>query len=96
VYARDFLPDDAASVHVHVRGGALSSDEAYRKLGISYDSRDYDACFLLLRHHLSNSRVQMIMNSPSSLVKKTEYAAALKEQQALFEKLLPNLPKRSN
>jgi hypothetical protein len=27
VYARDFLPDDAASVHVHVRGGALSSCE---------------------------------------------------------------------
>jgi hypothetical protein len=27
VYARDFLPDDAASVHVHVRGGALPSCE---------------------------------------------------------------------
>jgi 3,4-dihydroxy 2-butanone 4-phosphate synthase/GTP cyclohydrolase II len=68
------------------RGGALSSDEAYRKLGVSYDSRDYDACFLLLRHHVGNARVQMIMNSPSSLVKKTEYAAALNKHGLEVEK----------
>lgn len=58
-------------------GQALSSDEAYRKLGVSYDSRDYEAAMLLLKHHIPNDRIQMIMNSPGSLVKKTEYAAAL-------------------
>jgi 3,4-dihydroxy 2-butanone 4-phosphate synthase/GTP cyclohydrolase II len=68
------------------RGGALSSDEAYRKLGVNYDSRDYDACFLLLRHHVPNARVQMVMNSPSSLVKKTEYAAALNKHGLEVEK----------
>ncbi|HMO64953.1 MAG TPA: GTP cyclohydrolase, partial [Verrucomicrobiota bacterium] len=58
-------------------GVALSSDEAYRRLGVDYDSRDYDACLLLLKHHVPTPRVQMIMNSPSSLVRKSEYAAAL-------------------
>jgi 3,4-dihydroxy 2-butanone 4-phosphate synthase / GTP cyclohydrolase II len=58
-------------------GQALSSDEAYRKLGVGYDSRDYDASMLLLRHHIPNEKIQMIMNSPASLVKKSEYAAAL-------------------
>lgn len=68
------------------RGVALSSDEAYRKLGVSYDSRDYDACFTLLRHHIPNEKVQMIMNSPSSLVKKSEYAAALNKHRIEVEK----------
>ena len=58
-------------------GQALSSDEAYRKLGVSYDSRDHEASMLLLRHHIPNEKIQMIMNSPASLVKKKEYAAAL-------------------
>ncbi len=68
------------------RGVALSSDEAYRKLGVSYDSRDYDACFTLLKHHIPSGKVQMIMNSPSSLVKKTEYASALNRHKIEVEK----------
>ena len=67
-------------------GLALSSDEAYRKLGVGYDSRDYDASIILLKHHLPNERIQMIMNSPSSLVKKPEYACALKEHRIDVEK----------
>lgn len=62
-------------------GHALSTDEAYRKIGISYDSRDYDAAILLLRHHIPNEKIQMVMNSPSSLVKKPEYAEALKKHR---------------
>jgi 3,4-dihydroxy 2-butanone 4-phosphate synthase/GTP cyclohydrolase II len=58
-------------------GQARDSDEAYRKLGISYDSRDYDAAMLLLKHHIPNEKIQMVMNSPDSLVKKNEYIAAL-------------------
>ncbi len=63
------------------RGGATSSDEAYRRIGVEYDSRDYDSCVLLLKHHLPGGRIQMVMNSPDSLVTKTEYAEALKKHQ---------------
>lgn len=58
-------------------GQACSTDDAYRKLGIAYDSRDYDASLILLRHHIANEKIQMVMNSPDSLVKKPEYAEAL-------------------
>ncbi len=58
-------------------GLSLSSDESYRKLGVVYDSRDYDASMVLLRHHVPNEKIQMVMNSPASLVRKKEYAAAL-------------------
>jgi 3,4-dihydroxy 2-butanone 4-phosphate synthase/GTP cyclohydrolase II len=47
------------------RGGRLlAATRRISKLGVGYDSRDYDACFQLLRHHVPNARVQMIMNSP--------------------------------
>lgn len=67
-------------------GQALTSDEAYRKLGIDYDSRDYDASLLLLRHHVPNTKVQMVMNSPSSLVRKPEYAEALNRHRIEVER----------
>jgi 3,4-dihydroxy 2-butanone 4-phosphate synthase / GTP cyclohydrolase II len=67
-------------------GVALSSDEAYRRLGVGYDSRDYDASITLLRHHIPNEKIQMVMNSPSSLVKKPEYAMALKDHRLDVEK----------
>lgn len=60
-------------------GGASSTDDAYRRIGVGYDSRDYDASVMLLRHHLPGGRIQMVMNSPDSLVSKTEYAEALKK-----------------
>lgn len=59
------------------RGLTISSDESYRKMGVVYDSRDYDACMMLLRHHIPNEKIQMVMNSPTSLVRKKEYASAL-------------------
>lgn len=58
-------------------GQARSSDDAYRQLGVDYDSRDYDASIVLLKHHVPNEKIQMVMNSPDSLVKKPEYAEAL-------------------
>ncbi|MGJ3243099.1 MAG: GTP cyclohydrolase [Opitutales bacterium] len=60
---------------------SFSSDESYRKLGVSYDSRDYMAALTLLRQHLASRHIQMIMNSPSSLVRKREYAEALDDNQ---------------
>ncbi len=68
------------------RGLSLSSDESYRKLGVSYDSRDYEACMQLLRHHLPNEKIQMVMNSPSSLVRKKEYSTALNDHHIDVEK----------
>ncbi len=65
---------------------ALSSDEAYRKLGIEYDSRDYDAAFTLLKHHIPNEKIQMVMNSPGSLVMKPEYAESLHRQKFEVDK----------
>ena len=67
----------ATDLMMSEHGEANSSNEAYKKIGVSYDSRDYDACMLLLRQHIPNEKIQMIMNSPTSLVKKKEYAAAL-------------------
>lgn len=63
------------------KGLSLSSNESYQKLGVSYDSRDYEASVLLLKHHVPNQKIQMVMNSPSSLVKKTEYASSLSDHQ---------------
>ncbi|CAM2787681.1 GTP cyclohydrolase [Rariglobus hedericola] len=67
-------------------GQAFSSDEAYRKIGVDYDSRDYDASILLLKHHIPNTKIQMVMNSPTSLVKKPEYAEALNRHKIEVEK----------
>ena len=58
-------------------GVSPSTDESYRLLGVDYESRDYDAGITLLRHHLVGNSVQMVMNSPDSIVRKTEYATAL-------------------
>jgi 3,4-dihydroxy 2-butanone 4-phosphate synthase/GTP cyclohydrolase II len=41
---------------------------------------------ILLRHHLPNQTIQMVMNSPTSLVRKTEYAAALNRHHIDVEK----------
>ncbi len=76
----------AADCMMTETGQALSSNEAYRKLGIEYDSRDYDASLILLKHHIPNEKIQMVMNSPGSLVKKPEYAQALNRQKFDVEK----------
>lgn len=69
-------------------GMAHSSDDSYRKLGVDYDSRDYDAAVRLLKHHVPRNRVQMVVNSPQSLVKKNDCASALEEHQVEIHKWL--------
>lgn len=59
------------------RGYSQNTDESYAKLGVGYDSRDYDAAMMLLKHHLPHNCIQMVMNSPDSLVRKTDYTKAL-------------------
>ncbi len=67
-------------------GLALSSGEAYRHIGVEYDSRDYDASITLLKQHVKTEKIQMVMNSPSSLVKKPEYAIALQHHRMDVER----------
>ena len=43
-------------------GESYSSDEAYRRLGVGYDSRDYDSIMRLLKHHYPSGKIQMVMN----------------------------------
>jgi len=76
------------------QGRSASTDESYRKLGVGYDSRDYDATMSLLKHHLPSNRIQMVMNSPSSLVRKKEYAEALNAHEIEVERWI-FLEKRS-
>jgi len=69
------------------RNLSSSTDESYDQLGVSYDSRDYEAAMHLIKHHLPhNNKVQMIMNSPTSLVKKKEWAEALNSHAIDVEK----------
>lgn len=49
-------------------GRTANTDDSYKLLGVEYDSRDYHAAVLLLRHHLPRGKIQMVMNSPDSLV----------------------------
>eukprot|EP00762_Andalucia_godoyi_P002195 ANDGO_07501.mRNA.1 GTP cyclohydrolase-2 len=56
---------------------ARSSSVAYQEMGVSYDSRDYEASMILLRHHVPHARIQMIINTASSLVVKPEICNAL-------------------
>jgi len=56
---------------------SLDTRESYRKLGISFDQRDYECVFQVLKSHLPSLNIQMVMNSPNSLVQKNEYAQAL-------------------
>ena len=61
------------------RGLSYSSMESYKHLGINYDQRDYEGLLTVLRHHLPSRKIQMVMNSPNSLVQKPDFAAALQQ-----------------
>jgi len=58
-------------------GQSLDTQASYRKLGIAFDQRDYGCMFEILKSHIPSHNIQMIMNSPNSLVSKSEYAQAL-------------------
>jgi len=59
------------------RGESMNTSQSYDKLGIPFDQRDYGCLFEVLKSHLPGSKIQMVMNSPNSLVTKSEYAHAL-------------------
>jgi 3,4-dihydroxy 2-butanone 4-phosphate synthase/GTP cyclohydrolase II len=59
------------------QGKTRTTEESYRRMGIPFDQRDYTRVFDVLKTHLPNRNIQMIMNSPNSMVQKSEYAHAL-------------------
>lgn len=55
-----------------------STKESYSKLGVNFDLRDYAAALMLLMEHIpASKRVQIVLNSPDSLVAKTAYTESL-------------------
>lgn len=58
-------------------GQTMDTQSSYRKLGIAFDQRDYGCLFEVLKSHIPSQNIQMVMNSPNSLVSKSEYAHAL-------------------
>jgi 3,4-dihydroxy 2-butanone 4-phosphate synthase/GTP cyclohydrolase II len=56
---------------------SYSTRESYEKLGIEFDQRDYDGLFNVLKAHIPSNKIQMVMNSPNSLITKNEYAEAI-------------------
>lgn len=67
----------AEDLMLRERGICNNTDESYKTLAITYDSRDYMAAMTLLKEHIPGNHVEMVMNSPNSLVKKIEYTQAL-------------------
>jgi len=67
-------------------GQSLDTQASYRKLGIAFDQRDYGCMFEILKSHIPSHNIQMIMNSPNSLVSKSEYAQALHQSGFNVEK----------
>ncbi|CAF1294134.1 unnamed protein product, partial [Adineta ricciae] len=57
----------------------MNSTDARKKIGIRYDTNDYDGTALLLSIHCPTKKIQMIMNTPSSIMRKTDYLSALKD-----------------
>ena len=68
------------------RQETYTSEQSYKRLGVEYDQRDYDGLLTVLREHLKSGKIQMVMNSASSLIDKPEYATALRKQGLEVEK----------
>lgn len=60
------------------QGRSYSTAESYEKLGIEFDQRDYEGLFSVLKAHLPGTKLQMVINSPNSLVTKADYGAAIR------------------
>ena len=51
--------------------------EARKMFGVNYDAHDCDGAISLLKIHCPEKKIQLIMNSPSSILRNTEYITAL-------------------
>lgn len=76
----------AQDIMLTQQGYTANTAESYSFLGINYDLRDYQAAMTILKQHLLSNSVQMVMNSPSSLVRKTAYTQVLNEMDIKVER----------
>lgn len=76
----------AQDIMLTQQGYSTSTAESYRFLGIDYDLRDYHAAMTLLTKHIPSNSVQMVMNSPGSLVRKTAYTEVLNDMNIKVER----------
>jgi 3,4-dihydroxy 2-butanone 4-phosphate synthase/GTP cyclohydrolase II len=67
-------------------GLVSNSDEARKKINVNHDANDYNAATILLKNHCPNMNIQMIMNSPTSIINKIEYLKALKKHSFEIKK----------
>jgi 3,4-dihydroxy 2-butanone 4-phosphate synthase/GTP cyclohydrolase II len=67
----------------------LSSSKVYKKLGVPYDLRDYDAAALLMKHQLKSSdSIFLLSSSESSLRKKPESITCFKKAGIKIKNIL--------
>ena len=59
------------------KGKVANSDEARKKICVNHDSNDYDSAIALLKSHCPGKKIQSIMNTPKSILKKNAYINAL-------------------
>lgn len=67
----------ATDLMLRQAGHSQSSDQSYQRIGVEYDSRDYDAAVRLLKHHVGNCKVELLMNSVRSVAMKGDFTQAL-------------------
>jgi 3,4-dihydroxy 2-butanone 4-phosphate synthase/GTP cyclohydrolase II len=70
------------------RGEVTNSDEARKKICVNHDANDYDGAIALLKSHCPHKKIQLIMNKPTSILKKNAYISALANYKFEIKKWL--------
>ncbi|CAF3162206.1 unnamed protein product [Rotaria sp. Silwood2] len=70
------------------RGEVSNSDAARKRICVDHDTNDYDGTIALLKNHCPQGKIQLIMNNPSSILKKKECINALAEHRFEIKKWL--------
>ena len=65
-----------------------NSDEARETICVNHDTNDYNGVIALLKNHCSHKKIQLIMNKPTSILKKHAYINALAHHKFEIEKWL--------
>lgn len=66
----------------------LSSEEAYKKMGLPYDRRDYEAAAILIKHHVGSTKIRLIHSSSNALAKKPESLTSLSNQNVNIKEII--------
>lgn len=66
-----------------------SSDESYNKLGVEYDSRDYEAALRLVHHHAPRGQVALLVNSMNRALRNGEFERAVRASGVTVTRRIP-------